>query len=85
MKKIQISLITILFFMPLYLFGQKTSPTVSYTFEGDFYEVSSIEEAQAPLDATFKANPSDMDGHTVAYEWHFRTRSTRSMSRGVTK
>jgi gliding motility-associated-like protein len=74
MKKIQISLITILFFMPLYLFGQKTSPTVSYTFEGDFYEVSSIEEAQAPLDATFKANPSDMDGHTVAYEWHFRKR-----------
>lgn len=74
MKKIQISLITILFFMPLNLFGQKTSPTVSYTFEGDFYEVSSIEEAQAPLDATFKANPSDMDGHTVAYEWHFRKR-----------
>ena len=60
--------------MPLYLFGQKTSPTVSYTFEGDFYEVSSIEEAQAPLDATFKANPENMDGHTVAYEWHFRKR-----------
>lgn len=75
MKKIQISLLTILFLMPLTLLGQKVTPTVSYTADGEFIEASSIEEAQAPLDATFKANPSDMDGHTVTYEWHFRKRS----------
>ena len=74
MKKIQISLITALFFMPLTLLGQKVTPTVSYTADDEFIEASSIEEAQAPLDATFKANPSDMDGHTVNYEWHFRKR-----------
>lgn len=74
MKKIQITLLIQLFLMPVCLFGQKTTPTVSYTADGELIEASSIEEAQAPLDATFKANPEDMDGHTVAYEWHFRKR-----------
>lgn len=74
MKKKQIILIIQLFLMPICLFGQKIAPTVSYTADGEQIEASSIEEAQAPLDATFKANPSEMDGHTVAYEWHFRKR-----------
>lgn len=76
MKKIQIYLFAYIFFMPLTLFGQKVSPTVSYTHEGDYLEVTSIEDAQAPLEAAFKANPENMEGHTVAYEWHFRKRDT---------
>ena len=29
-------------------------------------------EGDAPLEVTFRANPQNMDGHTAAYEWHFR-------------
>jgi gliding motility-associated-like protein len=29
-------------------------------------------DGQAPLLVTFRANPSDIDGHNPSYEWHFR-------------
>ena len=32
----------------------------------------SDEQSRAPFDVTFRSNPSDMDGFTPAYEWHFK-------------
>ena len=54
-------------------FGQKVAPTLTYTnSSGSFVEATSIEEEQAPLEVTFLANPSEMDGFTPSYEWHFK-------------
>ena len=38
-------------------------------------DTTAILDAQAPLDVTFRANPSDMDGYMPSYEWHFRLAS----------
>ena len=38
-------------------------------------ESTSIDDGQAPLSVTFKANPSDMGAYTPVFEWHFRKQS----------
>jgi gliding motility-associated-like protein len=47
--------------------------TATYVDENNNMVDSDIDfTAQAPLDVTFRANPTDMGDHTPAYEWHFR-------------
>lgn len=47
-------------------------PKVYYTNDkGEALEVTSIDDGQAPLDATFRANPMNMGDWTPSYEWHF--------------
>ncbi|MCH5302076.1 MAG: gliding motility-associated C-terminal domain-containing protein [Prevotella sp.] len=49
------------------------SPTAIYTdSEGEMQETTSIDDGEAPLDVTFRANPTGMGSHVPAYEWHFR-------------
>ena len=72
MKKILIWLIAGFILMPLSTWAQKVSPTVTYIDkEGLPHDTLCIEEGQAPLDVTFHANPSEMDGYTPTFEWHF--------------
>lgn len=53
--------------------AQKVNPLAYWTNEdGDNEEGTSIDDGQAPLDVTFRANPEEMDDHTPSYEWHFR-------------
>jgi gliding motility-associated-like protein len=53
--------------------AQSVAPTATYTDdEHNVVDTESDFTAQAPLDVTFRANPSDMGSHTPAYEWHFR-------------
>ncbi len=48
------------------------SPTAEYTDdEGTKTESVDAISGQAPLEVTFKANPSGMDSYTPIYEWHF--------------
>lgn len=53
--------------------AQSVKPTATYT-DKDNNIVNSDNEltAEAPLDVTFRANPTNIGDHTVAYEWHFR-------------
>jgi len=52
--------------------AQKVSPLAYYTDEeGEAQETTSIDDGQAPLEVTFRANPEDMDGYSPSYEWHF--------------
>ncbi|MCR4602954.1 MAG: gliding motility-associated C-terminal domain-containing protein [Prevotella sp.] len=54
-------------------FSQQVNPLAYYTDEdGLDQESTSIDDGQAPLSVTFRANPSEMDGYTPSYEWHFR-------------
>jgi gliding motility-associated-like protein len=58
---------------PLEAEAQKVDPKAYYTDEdGADQETTSIGEGQAPLDVTFRANPSQMEGYAPSYEWHFR-------------
>lgn len=51
----------------------KVSPTANYLdAENTWQETTSIDDGEAPLEVTFRANPQNMDGHDVAYVWHFR-------------
>ena len=54
----------------------KVSPTATYTdSNGDTVECDEENtqvDGQAPLAVTFRANPSNMDGYSPVYEWHFR-------------
>lgn len=53
--------------------AQKVNPMAYWTNEdGEAEEGSSIDNGQAPLDVTFRANPEEMDDYTPSYEWHFR-------------
>lgn len=49
------------------------SPTAYYSVDGNDFEVSdAINDAQAPLRVTFKANPSNLgEGVVPSYEWRF--------------
>jgi len=53
--------------------AQSVKPTATYT-DKDNNIVNSDNEltAEAPLDVTFRANPTNIGDHPVAYEWHFR-------------
>ena len=56
--------------------GQSVNPQAYYTdSEGTEQETQSIGDGEAPLDVTFRANPTDMDGYSPSYEWHFRKMS----------
>ena len=73
----QLFLATFAAFLPLYASAQdvypSVMPTATYTDEtGTVVETSDDFAGQAPLTVTFKANPSDMEGFTPVYEWHFR-------------
>ena len=49
------------------------SPTANYLdSDNEWQETTSIDDGEAPLEVTFRANPQNMDGHTPSYEWHFR-------------
>ena len=53
--------------------SQSINPLAYYTDkEGVEQETTSIDDGQAPLEVTFRANPSEMEEYTPSYEWHFR-------------
>ena len=54
--------------------GQTVSPTAYYKDKdgNERTETMSIDDAQAPLDVEFRANPSGTEGCVASYEWHFR-------------
>lgn len=48
------------------------NPTAYYTVDDvDMEATDVINDAQAPLTVTFKANPSNLDDTTPSYEWRF--------------
>ena len=52
--------------------AQKVDPQAYYIDkDGNEVETRSIEKGEAPLNVTFRANPSGMDDVTPTYEWHF--------------
>ena len=53
--------------------AQEVNPIAQYNdAEGSLVETTSIDDGEAPLEVTFLANPSNMEGHTPSYEWHFQ-------------
>lgn len=73
MAKIRLILIlSLLVLMPQTLLADFT-PTAYYMVDGDSMEsTDAITDAQAPLEVTFKANPSNLpDGTEPSYEWRF--------------
>ena len=52
--------------------AQSVAPTASYLEDEKTTEKWENISGQAPLDVTFRANPSKMEGHTAAYEWHIK-------------
>ena len=74
MKKKVIFLLSMACFMPLAGLSQKVNPLAYYydSKEMTTVETTSIEDGEAPLDVTFRANPEDMGDYTPSYEWHFR-------------
>ena len=75
MRKVQFFLLLLLAFLPLSAHSQgepSVSPTALYVDSlGVTQEVTKISNGEAPLEVTFRANPSNMGDHTPAYEWHF--------------
>ena len=64
-------------FLPIWCQAQHSYPSVSPTAtylndEGVETESTDAINGQAPLTVTFRANPSDIEGHNPSYEWHFR-------------
>ena len=58
--------------------GQKVNALAYYTDEkGVSQETTNIADGQAPLDVTFRANPTGMEAYTPSYEWHFRRSDLR--------
>jgi gliding motility-associated-like protein len=52
--------------------AQQVSPKAYYTdSKGMQQESDVISDGQAPLDVTFRANPSDMGEYSPSFEWHF--------------
>ena len=73
----------LVFALPLCSMAQKVDPQAYYIDkEGNEVETRSIEKAEAPLDVTFRANPTEMDDVTPSYEWHFRK---ESVTEGLTE
>ena len=73
MKKKSIFLLFAAFSWAHTAFSQSVNPLAYYTDEdGAEQETTSIDDGQAPLAVSFRANPSDMDDYTPSYEWHFR-------------
>ena len=74
MKKKAIFLLLVVPFMALTAYAQHVNPLAYYydKEEQQMVETTSVDNGEAPLDVTFKANPEDMDGYAPSYEWHFR-------------
>ena len=73
MKKKIILSFGMLFLTFLTASAQTISPKAIYTDStGVVNEVTSIDNGQAPLEVSFRANPSGLGAHTASYEWHFR-------------
>lgn len=51
--------------------AQKVDPKAYYTNKDGAQEGTSIDDGQAPLPVTFRANPTDLGTWTPSYEWHF--------------
>lgn len=67
---------------PVWATAQSTAPTACYTDQdGNLKETTAIDDGQAPLTVTFRANPSDVGQWTGAYEWHFRKVDTEGNTR----
>lgn len=55
----------------------KVSPIAYYLDKNQQWtEATSISDGEAPLEVTFRANPTNMGSHTPSYEWHFHKQST---------
>ena len=67
-----VTLLVLLVMLSMASVAQKVTPRVYYSDEsGNVYEKDSIQDGQAPLVATFKANPSEMGDKQPSFEWHF--------------
>lgn len=76
MKIKTIILLTLAVFLTLAMHAQEVSPavapTATYIIDGEETVAQGAFDEQAPLDVTFRANPTGMDGYTPFYEWHFQ-------------
>ena len=77
MRTNRIFLVILATFLPVWCLAQYGYPSVSPTAtylndEGVETESTDAINGQAPLTVTFRANPSDIEGHNPSYEWHFR-------------
>ena len=77
MKTNRIFLVIFALFLTIWCQAQGGYPSVSPTAtyindEGVETESTDNIAGQAPLTVTFRANPSDIEGHIPSYEWHFR-------------
>lgn len=81
MKKVLYTL-TAVIFCAINVFAQdtnqpKVSPTACYLDSNNTWqETTTISDGEAPLEVTFKANPSNMGSYMPSYEWHFRKQGT---------
>ena len=63
-------------FLPFFCMAQGSIPSLNPTanyLDADGMEAESSDNisGQAPLSVTFHANPSNMEGYSPTYEWHF--------------
>ena len=72
MKKKLIFLLLGLTLIPILAHAQSVEPRACYVDKDGYnQEVESITDGQAPLEVTFRANPSNMEDYSPSYEWHF--------------
>jgi len=74
MSLVRIYLLLFMFVLPLCSMAQKVDPRAYYTDkDGNEVDTVSVDNGDAPLDVTFRSNPSNIgDDCTPSYEWHFR-------------
>lgn len=83
MKKNLIISLLAMVLMPFGAYAQKVDPLAYYADENGFEKsTTSISEGQAPLAVTFRSNPTNMDGYSPSYEWHFRKMDKSEASGG---
>lgn len=84
MKKNIIFLVLGIALMPVLASAQSVNPKAYYTdIDGISQESDNIEDGQAPLTVTFRANPSNMDDYFPSYEWHFRKTGSSETDRDL--
>jgi gliding motility-associated-like protein len=72
-RKSLILLFLVAVLWPVAATAQSVDPQAYYTNEkGEELVSRSISDGQAPLNVVFRSNPTDMDGYSPSYEWHFR-------------
>lgn len=71
MKNLYFLIVLIITMLPTKMWAD-FNPTAYYIVDGEQLEATDmINDAQAPLYVTFKANPTNLDNITPAYEWRF--------------